>query len=395
MISLPEDVALTLLRGLGAYIRSAPTSDLPAAVRRFKGFRAEALARHREVVLGILDHEPTRTLILQWLDEDKPSLQKDAAEVLRTAAAREDGWEEALTGRSQADAAAAKPSKDPASILEASLRKEKAKLAKLREELKQARSDAERTTAEENSARTRAEQAEAALRAELDKLRERAEKAEADLHRTQERADRELRRARRDAERAEARLEELRVQLKNERARAPSAENLPESGTEPPPRKKRTGKKPRSGPRRPLRAPKGMLAEDPSTLERWLDRDDVHLLVDGYNVTKAEAGFGDLDLQTQRDRLVVEVNNLALRKHVSATVVFDGASVVRPRSKRKAVRVVFTDEGEIADDRIVEILKDLPPHPVVVATNDRELQKRAGELGATIATSDQLLAVLG
>lgn len=394
MIALPEDVALALLRGLGAYIRAAPLSDLSTGVRRFKGFRTTALARHRETILDILDEDATRALILQWLEEDKPPLDKDTHEALRIAARREDGWQEALAALSRAERPAGGPAKDPAADLKASLRKEKAKVVKLRDELKQARADQERTLADERAGRIRAEQAEADLRAELTEARERVRRAESDLARTEARAERELRRARRDAERAGARLQDVESELKDERARARSKSEVSKKKVAQTSRRSRPTRKARSGPRRQLRVPKGMLAEDPATLEAWLDRDDVYLLVDGYNVTKAESGFGNLDLETQRERLVSEVMNLAHRKTVGATIVFDGASIVRPRGKRGSVRVVFTQEGEIADDRIVGILEELPQQPVVVATNDKELRERVGELGATIATSDQLLALL-
>lgn len=36
----------------------------------------------------------------------------------------------------------------------------------------------------------------------------------------------------------------------------------------------------------------------------------------------------------------------------------------------------------------------MPPDPVVVVTNDRELQGRARRLGATIASSNQLLTLI-
>jgi rRNA-processing protein FCF1 len=50
--------------------------------------------------------------------------------------------------------------------------------------------------------------------------------------------------------------------------------------------------------------------------------------------------------------------------------------------------------GEIADDHLIARLEGLPvDNPVVFVTNDRELQRRAAALGATIATPSQLLAL--
>jgi len=42
----------------------------------------------------------------------------------------------------------------------------------------------------------------------------------------------------------------------------------------------------------------------------------------------------------------------------------------------------------------VGLLDELPPSPVVVVTSDQELQGRASALGATIATSGQLLELI-
>jgi predicted RNA-binding protein with PIN domain len=58
------------------------------------------------------------------------------------------------------------------------------------------------------------------------------------------------------------------------------------------------------------------------------------------------------------------------------------------------VRIEYSRPDEIADDHLIAKLEELPASPVIVATNDRELQQRSAALGATIATSDQLLALI-
>ncbi|HEX2052073.1 MAG TPA: NYN domain-containing protein, partial [Actinomycetota bacterium] len=148
-------------------------------------------------------------------------------------------------------------------------------------------------------------------------------------------------------------------------------------------------------PRRPLRVPKGRFEDDPATLEAWLDRRSVHLLVDGYNVSKAEGGFGALELTEQRERVVDAVSRLARRFDVPATVVFDGSDVgPAPRRRpRSPVRVEYSRADETADDHLVALLERLPPDPVVVVTDDRELRARAATGGATVAATRQLLAL--
>jgi rRNA-processing protein FCF1 len=55
--------------------------------------------------------------------------------------------------------------------------------------------------------------------------------------------------------------------------------------------------------------------------------------------------------------------------------------------------VVEYSAGETADDHLIARLERLPPQPVIVVTNDKELQQRASALRATVASSDQLLAL--
>nr|MBA3350126.1 NYN domain-containing protein [Actinomycetota bacterium] len=169
------------------------------------------------------------------------------------------------------------------------------------------------------------------------------------------------------------------------------------SGT---PRAKKTTSRPHTpqAPARriPLLVPKGRFEDDPDTLSEWLSAPGVMLLVDGYNVTKAEGGFGELALELQRDRLVEGVSALQLKTKAGATIVFDG-SIVPPgigRPRKRRVKVVYSSQDETADDHIVALLEELPPLPVVVATNDKELRGRVRGLGATVATSGQLLALL-
>jgi predicted RNA-binding protein with PIN domain len=118
-------------------------------------------------------------------------------------------------------------------------------------------------------------------------------------------------------------------------------------------------------------------------------------LVDGYNASMSKKGFPGLKLEDQRLRLVDVLSKLARRTGVKVTVVFDGSDVgSRPLSRRRSVSVQYSKPDEIADDHLVGLLESLPPNPVIVATSDRDLQRRAERLGATIATSEQLLALL-
>ena len=404
MEGLPPDIERSLFKAVGAYLRATPPNELPARVRPFAGFTEAAMSRHKKDVLALLDDEAQRALIDEWLREDKPKLAKTDAANLTVALEHEEGWLEELKGRGKASGK--KPgAPDRSAKLAESLEKEKAKTKKARDDLQKLRA--------EFDAALKAETARAArLTAELEALR--GQLSTAETHRSEtkrdagaaaERAEREVRRARKDAASAaeqrdtlRSELKEVKKELRAAKVRIASLERKEADGkgtttkASPKPRPKRT-QTPRK--RTALPIPKGRFEDDPETLDEWLGT-GVTLVIDGYNVTKAERGFGELKLETQRDRLIKEVEQLARRKKVGGTIVFDGSEVPpgTSRSRRGSIRVEFSAPDEIADDHIVALVEKLPPDPVVVVTNDRELQGRVAALGATIARSDQLLALI-
>ena len=131
--------------------------------------------------------------------------------------------------------------------------------------------------------------------------------------------------------------------------------------------------------------------DDPELVERLLGLPRVHLVVDGYNVTKS--GYGELPLATQRGRLIQGLGALAARTGVEITCVFDGAA--RPPAMPPAprgVRVLFSAPGEIADDVIRRLVGAEPPgRPVVVVSSDREVVADVGRAGAYAVPSTLLL----
>jgi predicted RNA-binding protein with PIN domain len=394
-VSVPEPAVPLVVKGLGAYMRAAPVLDLPPDVRRLRNFHQKMLLTHADEVMALLDDEAVRALVLHWLDEDTPSLPKKQEQALRLAAARDDGWEEAL-------AAVAGPAKapDPAQGLRDALQRETEKTAAAKEEARRVKESSRKSLADERAASKE-------LRKELQAARRAAEASAAEAERARAEAERALaeaeklgRRARKDASAAEEREREATRQLRAVRKELNAAlrriaeleqalEKAAQARRPPAAPKKRAP----AGPRRPLPVPQGRLEDDPLTLDAWLDAPGVHLLVDGYNVTKSPEGFPDLDLASQRERLLEQLEKLALRKGVPTTVVFDGSDVTPGRSRpgRKRVRVEYSRPGEIADDHLVAKLASLPPDPVVLVTGDRELQERAGAEGATIAVAAQLL----
>jgi predicted RNA-binding protein with PIN domain len=135
--------------------------------------------------------------------------------------------------------------------------------------------------------------------------------------------------------------------------------------------------------------------EDPAALDRLLALPSVHLVVDGYNVTKT--GYPDLPLADQRERLTHQLAALAARTSAEVTLVFDGAGVVAvPAAAPRGVRVLFSDPGVLADDVIRALVAAEPEgRPVVVVTSDRAVADSVRRRGAHPVPSAVLLARLG
>lgn len=126
-------------------------------------------------------------------------------------------------------------------------------------------------------------------------------------------------------------------------------------------------------------APRG---DDPELLDRLLALPRVHLVVDGYNVTKT--GYPDVPLAAQRSRLSAGLGALAARTGAEITCVFDGAArpPAMPPSPR-GVRVLFSQPGETADDVIRRLVAAEPVgRPVVVVSADREIVADVARTGA-------------
>ncbi|MCK9904397.1 hypothetical protein CC117_20195 [Parafrankia colletiae] len=143
---------------------------------------------------------------------------------------------------------------------------------------------------------------------------------------------------------------------------------------------------------------RGRADDDPAIIDDVLAVPGLHLIIDGYNVTKR--GYGALTLQAQRARLLAGLGALAGRALDTAevTVVFDATAVVaRPVgvAMPRGVRVVFSQAGELADDEIRRLVRAEPPgRPVAVVTSDREVAENCASLGARTVSSDAMLSRL-
>jgi predicted RNA-binding protein with PIN domain len=132
-------------------------------------------------------------------------------------------------------------------------------------------------------------------------------------------------------------------------------------------------------------------AGDPAGLDRLLALPQVHVIVDGYNVTKT--GYPQLSLADQRNRLVAAMATVQARAGAEVTVVFDGASrpPAQPRAPR-GVRVLFSAPDELADDLIRRLVAAEPDgRPLVVVTSDQEIVSDVRRSGAWTVPSAVLV----
>lgn len=142
---------------------------------------------------------------------------------------------------------------------------------------------------------------------------------------------------------------------------------------------------------------RGRTEDDPTVIDEALTIPGIHLIVDGYNVTKR--GYGTLPLQAQRVRLLSGLGPLAGRSpDAEVTVVFDATAVAsRPVgvTAPRGVRVLFSRLGELADEEIIRLVRAEPAgRPVVVVTSDREVAETCAAAGARSVPSAALLARL-
>jgi len=146
------------------------------------------------------------------------------------------------------------------------------------------------------------------------------------------------------------------------------------------------------------RTPSGhgsLAADDPALLDELLGLPRVHLVVDGYNVTKT--AWPELSLERQRDRLLRGLAPLAARSGAEVTVVFDaGGTTHRPLvTTPRGVRVLYSQPGVIADDVIRDLVAAEPRgRPVVVVSSDRAVVEDVARSGARTVASPGLSRLL-
>ncbi len=124
---------------------------------------------------------------------------------------------------------------------------------------------------------------------------------------------------------------------------------------------------------------------------------DTHVFVDGNNVMGSRPDGWWRDRSAAARRLLTDLAPLARGSGVW-TVVFDGPPPSETQLQTGTLRVEYAarDGADTADDRIVELIGDLPPGTrSLVYTSDRRLRERASALGARVEGTSALLRAAG
>lgn len=421
-VALPDAVRARLSEIAAEAIGGLAKLDVPLSVRPVARFAPAKRARlgAGPIIAGLRDSGAFRTAVVNWCREHRPSvLEFGGAEPVAAAAAavllgdETAGTYLELVSRRAADAAL-RAERDAA---QAKVDRLEAELARLRENLDLAQGAAEKVRAEGEAEldrlRKRLREQGVRLREARDEAHEAGAVAErlraevaSELAELTDQRDRERERAesgRKRAQRAEADAEVARQSAREARqadeVRLALLVDTLDGAVTGLRRELALGG---GGPRpadlvRGATAAKGTVGrvEDPAALDRLLALPSVHLVVDGYNVTKT--GYPELPLADQRDRLVHQLAALAARTSAEVTLVFDGAGVVAvPSAAPRGVRVLFSDPGVLADDVIRALVAAEPEgRPVVVATSDRAVADSVRRRGAHPVPSPVLLARLG
>lgn len=101
----------------------------------------------------------------------------------------------------------------------------------------------------------------------------------------------------------------------------------------------------------------------------------MHYFIDGYNML-FRLMPADKELQSQREQIIYDLHQKIQLVEMDVSIVFDAAFQVgeRSRSHYQELEILFTAQGETADEFILEeINRSLTPRQETVVTSDKKL----------------------
>jgi predicted RNA-binding protein with PIN domain len=417
---LPEPVRQRVLALAAQALGQLPASDIPAPLRRFASFAPAKRAKLSASVLGpILETDDHfRRLTAFQVRREHPELGDAVADGVAVPAAdpvevaalayllRPDDWEQHVaTAAAQVPLEAPRAAEEAVSRLSDQLDQARTETRQVRERLREQvnelkaenvtlrrklnearqrisslQSDLEQRTTEAETADERVDAARAEVDRELRKLRARITELEAVEHAARRTAGQERELATTRTRLLLDTLLEAASGLRRELALPPGGELRPAdtvAGME------------------PSAAPVGRTApdDDPALFDELLSLPQVHLIIDGYNVTKT--AWPNSPLHSQRQRLVTALGALVAQRRIEVTVVFDGAELSGPvqLNPPRGVRVRFSPAGVIADEVIRQLVRAEPPgRPIVVVSTDREVAESIITMGARSLSATTLIS---
>lgn len=433
-VVLPPTVRIRAIALAAAALNAAPPDQVPAGLRAVRRFTPSKQVRlgGAAIALALESDEAFRALVADHLTAAEPELVTALSEgsvppagsPVELAAiaylARTPSWTQLIRGaeREAAEAAAAgdvselqrlknelahlrTSSRDEAARLRVELAETRTELDETRRRLRSAEAAGSRTAAELAAARDAANKvADAAAAASAQTARE----AEAEQRRLRQRlseAETALTSARRSARESRGadtvRLRVLLDTVLSATAGLRRELDLPLVVERPADTVATTAEVVANDPLAAVFAARGQRRDDPALVDAVLAAPGLHLLVDGYNVTKT--GYPDTTLEAQRKRLLTGLGALAARfPGAEFTCVFDGtAATTRPTGVPvpRGVRVLFSAVGELADELLIRLVRSEPEgRPVAVVTNDGEIVTSVVAAGARTLPSEALLARL-
>lgn len=101
----------------------------------------------------------------------------------------------------------------------------------------------------------------------------------------------------------------------------------------------------------------------------------MHYYIDGYNLMFRVMRAGD-ELQVQRERIIKDLNTKIQLLALDVTIVFDSHYQYGDlqRTHYNHLEIIFTAQGETADDCILRVIKAAPkPEQCILVTSDKRL----------------------
>jgi predicted RNA-binding protein with PIN domain len=121
----------------------------------------------------------------------------------------------------------------------------------------------------------------------------------------------------------------------------------------------------------------------------------MDIIIDGYNLIGSDQGMHGA-LEQKRDWLIQRLSIYRTMKKFGIVVVFDGwrsGWAHEADEQREGIHIVYSRQGEKADDVIVRIARQKGSGCVVV-TSDREVRRAVEKFGAAAVYAGEFNAIL-